>query len=79
MGKNKLVLRKKEVQEILKSDGIKESLEELCQQVVDAAGPGYEYQIKMGKKRLHAKVRPKTKEAKKDNLENNSLLKAFGK
>jgi hypothetical protein len=49
---------------------------DLGEQVSKKAGTGYVVTTQIGKKRLHTRVAAVTKEAVKDNLENNTLLKA---
>lgn len=66
------------VRELLQSDEIREYCEELAQGVASRAGDGYEVDSMVGKTRANASVYAATKEANRDNLENNTLLKALG-
>ena len=66
------------VRELLQSDEIREYCEELAQGVASRAGDGYEIDSMVGKTRANASVYAATKEANRDNLENNTLLKALG-
>jgi hypothetical protein len=49
---------------------------DLGEQVSKKAGTGYVVTTQIGKKRLHTRVAAVTKEAVRDNYENNTLLKA---
>ena len=66
------------IQELLKSAEIQGYCEELAREVANRAGDGYEVDTMVGKTRVNASVYAATKEANKDNLENNTLLKALG-
>ncbi len=79
MAKGKLKLRKEGVKEMLLSDEIKEVCEDQAEKVRARAGDGYEVSTYKGTNRVNASVRPVTQEAYKDNLENNTLMKAVGK
>lgn len=67
------------VKELLKSDDMQVILTEYAKKIRNIAGDGYEDDIYLGKNRANASIYAKTKEAKKDNLENNTLLKAVHK
>ena len=80
MAKKGLVLRRNEIKKMLKS----EEIAEVCKQEAEAikstaeAISGQEYgmrQVKL-KTRVGFNVYPETKEAKKDNFENNTLMKS---
>lgn len=59
---------------------IMEVMKQAAEEVRARAGDGYEVQVvTSGKARNSVRVYADTKEAKKDNLENNTLLKAIGK
>lgn len=66
------------IRELLQSDEIREYCEELAQGVASRAGEGYEVDSMVGKTRANASVYAATREANRDNLENNTLLKALG-
>lgn len=66
------------IRELLQSDEIREYCEELAYGVASRAGEGYEVDSMVGKTRANASVYAATREANKDNLENNTLLKALG-
>lgn len=57
---------------------LQEYCHELGNQVAKKAGTDYEVTTQIGKKRLHTRVATASKEAVKDNLENNTLLKVVG-
>lgn len=61
------LLKSKEIQNILNQEATK---------IRSRCGPGYEQDRHVGKTRANAMVYPKTYQAKKDNLRNNTLLKA---
>ena len=66
------------IRELLQSDEIRGYCEELAHGVASRAGEGYEVDSMVGKTRANASVYAATREANKDNLENNTLLKALG-
>lgn len=78
MSKVKIELNSAGIQELLKSAEIQGYCEELAHEVAGRAGDGYEVDSMVGKTRANASVYAATKEAIKDNLENNTLLKALG-
>ena len=79
MAKGKIKLRKAGVKEMLQSDDLRETCREVAEQIRARAGEGYEVSTFKGAYRVNASVRPVTQEAYKDNLENNTLMKAVGK
>lgn len=72
---NKLVLRKEGVREMLLSDEILEVCVKYAEQKGTSLGDGYVISRYKGKNRVNASVRAESEKAKKDVLENNSLLK----
>ena len=73
---NKLVLRKEGVREMLKSEEILEVCVKYAEQKGASLGEGYEVsKWTKGKNRVNASVRAVSEKAKKDVLDNNSLLK----
>lgn len=66
------------VKELLNLDEMKNYLIEEANKVQTVAGEGYVAGLYEGKNRPNASILAKTKNAKKDNLENNTLLKALG-
>lgn len=77
MAKNKFKLNYKGVGELLKSEAMQTVLNEYATNIKNRCGDdGYEQDIYVGKTRANAMVSATTYQAKKDNLENNTLLKA---
>lgn len=66
------------VGELLKSDEMAALMQEYAQQTQQKAGDGYATDVFYGNSRVMASVYTETQEAAKDNLENNTLLKALG-
>lgn len=66
------------IRELLKSYEIKSYCEELARGVAGRAGDGYAVDSMVGKTRANASVYADTKEANRDNMKNNTLLKALG-
>ncbi|MGT2744869.1 hypothetical protein ACVRW4_05950 [Streptococcus phocae subsp. phocae] len=64
------------VAELMKSSEMQQVLTAKAEAVRERCGDGYEQDIYVGRNRANAMVSAKTKKAKKDNLENNTLLKA---
>lgn len=62
--------------QLLKSPEVTAFLREKAKECRGKLGKGYKYNTKKGKKRANAMIYTDTAEAAKDNLENNSLLKA---
>lgn len=76
MSKMQFKLNRAGVANMMKSDGMQKMLTEKASTIRDRCGDGYEQDIYVGRNRANAMVRAKTYEAKKDNAENNTLLKA---
>lgn len=53
-------------------------LNSYAQEAAGRLGAGYEVSTYVGKTRANARITAVSREAKKDNLENNTLLKAVG-
>ncbi|HEM4671137.1 hypothetical protein HO932_05315 [Streptococcus suis] len=70
-------LNRSGVRELMKSSEMQSILTETANEVVNRAGDGYEQDIYVGKSRANAMVSAKTYQAKKDNLNNNTLLKVL--
>ena len=77
MNNFKFKLNSKGVQELLKSPEMQSILAEYANDVAERAGVGYEARYHVGKKRAYANVYAETAEAKRDNLDNNTLLKSL--
>ena len=78
MNNKGFVLNGKGVRELLTSDEMKNVLRQYANQVESISGSGYTASSYVGKNRANASVVAETKSAKKDNLQNNTLLKALG-
>lgn len=77
MSKVKFELNYAGVGKLLKSDDMKAICEEHANMVQARAGSGYEVTTYTGPTRVNASVHAVTKKARKDNAENNTLLKAL--
>ena len=77
---NKFVLDKKGVGELLRSEDIQSVLNEYGQQVQINTGSAEDYQtqVSVGKVRANVVIRCINSTSLKDNLKNNTLLKALG-
>lgn len=78
MSKIKIVLNRKGVRELLKSQPIADACKEQAEAVEGKAGEGYEVRKRNYPERTGYIVVAETDEAKQDNLKNNTLLKALG-
>ena len=76
MSKMKFKLNSSGVAALMKSAEMQQVLADKATAVKNRAGEGYEQDIYVGKTRANAMVSATTYKAKKDNLENNTLLKA---
>lgn len=76
MGKVKIELNSEGVRELLKSSEMRSVCEGLANQIAKRAGDGYEVTTYTGKTRVNASVHIATEKAMRDNLKNNTLLKA---
>lgn len=76
MSKFKFELNKAGVRELLKSGEMQSILTNHATNIKNRAGDGYEQDIYVGRTRANAMVSAETFKAKKDNLDNNTLLKA---
>ena len=73
---SKFELNRKGVSELMKSDGMQDVLSNHASAIRKRCGDGYEQDIFVGKNRANAMVKVETIKAKKDNSNNNTLLKA---
>ena len=78
MGKVVVELNRAGVRELLQSSEMMAVCAEYASAIAARAGAGYETSRHTGKNRVNVSVYTATKEAQKDNLENNTLLKARG-
>lgn len=66
------------VRELLRSSEMMSVCKEHARQIAARAGSGYAVSTYTGKTRVNASVYAATEEANRDNLKNNTLLKAVG-
>lgn len=76
MSNFKFELNRKGVIEFLKSTEMQNYLREKSDDIQSRCGDGYEATVQIGTDRAVAFVRAETVEAKKDNSDNNTILKA---
>lgn len=76
MAKNTFKLNYKGVGELMKSEAMQTVLKERATNIKNRCGDGYEQDMYVGKSRANAMVSATTFQAKKDNMDNNTLLKA---
>lgn len=75
----KVVLNSEGISELLNSQWAADCCTEIAEQVAGTAGPGYEVAPPHATgQRVAVNVYAATDEARKDNLENNTLLRAMG-
>lgn len=76
MSNTKFKLNHSGVGQLLKSPEMQSVLSEKATAIQNRCGDGYEQDVFVGKTRANAMVSAATFEAKKDNMENNTILKA---
>lgn len=64
------------VKELLQSEAMQSILSAKASGIRNRCGDGYSHDVQVGKNRAIAMVKAETPQAKKENLENNTLLKA---
>lgn len=79
MGNVEIKLDSEGIQELLKSDEIMDVLRGQAKKTLSGLNSGYAMSEYKGKTRGNVSIYANTKEAYKDNLENNTLLKVAGK
>lgn len=79
MSKFKFELNRAGVAELMKSSAMQEVLKEKASAIRNRCGDGYEQDSYVGKNRANAMVTASSIKAKRDNLKNNTLLKAVSK
>ena len=77
MAKIKVVLNRAGVGALLKSEEMKSCLQKISAEISGRAGEGYAADIKNMGTRLIASVYTETEDAMRDNLDNNTILKAL--
>lgn len=78
MAKTKFELNRSGVRELLRSPEMMAVCQGYADRALGSLGDGYEVSTMTGRNRVNAEVRAETYAAKKDNLKNNSILKALG-
>lgn len=76
MAKKGFELNSAGVRELLKSEAMQNLLKSKADAAVNACGPGYDSDIYVGKNRANAAVFASTFLARRDNMKNNTILKA---
>ncbi|MCK1219600.1 hypothetical protein [Streptococcus uberis] len=79
MSKFVFKLNRSGVAELMKSQAMQDVLKSHAKTIKERAGDGYEQDIYIGKNRANAMVKAESFKARKDNSENNTLLKAVHK
>ena len=74
----KFQLDREGVRQLLQSDEAREICEDAAKQALQALGPGYVSDTRIGKNRVRVEVRPETAEAYRENQRRNTVLKAVG-
>lgn len=77
MAKVKVTLNRSGVRALLKSEEMKAACAEKAQAVCARCGTGYSTDTYTGKNRVNAMVWADTAQARRDNAENNTILKAL--
>lgn len=78
MSKVRFVLNKQGVSELMKSSEMQAILKTAGAQKASSAGPGYDSEVHVFKKRAVANIFPGDSESAIDNYENNTLVKVIG-
>lgn len=78
MSKVKFKLNRAGVRDLLRSDEMMSVCKEYASGIQARAGDGYELTTHVGPNRVNASVHAATAEARRDNYEHNTLLKARG-
>lgn len=76
MSKVRIKLNRAGVGQLLKSAEMQSVLSEHATAIRQRAGDGYEQDIHVGKTRANAMIKATTNKAMRDNMKNNTLLKA---
>ena len=76
MSKFKFALNRAGVRALMKSEEMQSILKDKADSALNSLGEGYKSDIHVGKNRANAMVYADTYQAKRDNLKNNSILKA---
>ena len=76
MSKFKFELNRAGVRALMQSDEMQSILKDKADNALNSLGEGYKSDIHVGKNRTNAMVYADSYQAKRDNLKNNSILKA---
>ena len=79
MAKTKIVLNREGVRRLLQSSEMMAICEEHANKALNSLGSGYTVTTMTGKNRVNASIYAESHEAKRDNMENNTILKALGR
>lgn len=79
MKKFKFKLNKKGVASLMKSEEMQDVLKKHASNVMNRLDKGYKKDLYIGKRRANVAISADSFKAKRDNLKNNTLLKAVGK
>lgn len=77
MAKVKVVLNKKGVRELLRSQQMMDVCSSYAKNAVARLGNGYKVSNRVGKNRVNSSIRTVTKEAVQENMDKNTILKAL--
>jgi len=75
----KVKLNRAGVKALLRSEEMRTTCEKHASEIARRCGEGYETNTFVGRNRVNAQVMASTYEAKRDNAENNTILKAVRK
>lgn len=76
MSKMRFKLNRAGVRQLMQSEAMQTVLTDKATAIKNQAGDGYKQDVYVGKNRANAMVSAESFEAKRDNLKNNTLLKA---
>ena len=77
MAKTRIILNKSGVRALLQSDEMKAICEEHANRAIGKLGDGYTVTTMTGKTRVNASIYAESSDAKRENMENNTILKAL--
>lgn len=77
MAKAKFILNRSGVRNLLKSDEMATVCSRYAKDIAMRAGEGYTSDVYVGRSRVNAGVKADSIRAKRDNIKNNTLLKAM--
>lgn len=77
MAKVKVVLNRSAVREMLKSPEMEDICRDRASAAIQSLGDGYTVNTFQGKNRVNAEIAAESFQARKENMENNTILKAL--